>query len=157
MHNMPDISTTLLDNDPNDEPRIRDWNYRSVVGELSYLQGMVCPDITFAVQQCARFCNDPRRQQKDEVKRICRYLLRTKEKGLVLRPDKSRGLECFVDADWARSWQDLSSNDPLSAHTRSEYVIMYAGCPYYRATCIHDHISRPRVRRQRIVGGTILP
>ena len=30
-------------------------------------------------------------------------------------------------------------------------------CLYYRATCIHDHISRPRVRRQSIIGGTILP
>ena len=72
IHDTPDISTTLLDNDPNDEPRIRDWKYHSVVGALSYLQAMVRPDIIFAVQQCARFCNDPRQQHKDAVKRICR-------------------------------------------------------------------------------------
>ena len=53
MHDTPDISTTLLDNDPNGAPRVRNWNYRSVVGALSYLQAMVRPDITFAVQQCA--------------------------------------------------------------------------------------------------------
>ena len=37
MHDTQATSTNLLDNDPNDEPRIRDWNYRSVVGALSYL------------------------------------------------------------------------------------------------------------------------
>ena len=70
MHDTPAISTTLMDNDQNGEPHICDWNYRSVVGALSYLQAMVRPDSTFAVQQCARFCNDPRRQHEDAVKRI---------------------------------------------------------------------------------------
>ena len=73
LHDMPAISTTLLDNDPNGEPRIRNWNYHSVVVVLSYLQAMVRPDIAFAVQQCACFCSNPRRQHKDAVKRICRY------------------------------------------------------------------------------------
>ena len=38
-------------------------------------------------------------------------------------------MECFVDADWAGSWQDCSSNDPLYANSRSGYVIIYVGCP----------------------------
>jgi hypothetical protein len=63
------------------------------------------------------------------VKRICRYLLKTHSHGLRFKPDPSRGLECYVDADWAGSWQHRSSSDPLSAHSRSGYVIMYAGCP----------------------------
>ena len=53
MHDTPAIRTTFLDSDPNGAPCVRDWNYRSVVGALSYLQAMVRPDITFAVQQCA--------------------------------------------------------------------------------------------------------
>ena len=61
---------------------------------------MVRPDIAFAVQQLARFYNDSHQQHEDAVKQICRYLLSTKDKCLVLRPDKSRGLECFVGADW---------------------------------------------------------
>ena len=79
MHDTPDISTTLLDKDPKDKPRIRDWNYHSVVGALSSLQAMVRPDNNFEVKQCARFCNDPRQQHEDAVKRFCRYLLRTEE------------------------------------------------------------------------------
>ena len=42
-------------------------------------------------------------------------LLSEKDKGLVLRTDKSRGLECFLNADWAVSWQDHSSNNKMSA------------------------------------------
>ena len=68
MHDTLAISTTLLDKDPNDEPCICNWNYRSVVGLLIYLQAMVRPDITFAVQQCDCFCNDPCRQHEDAVK-----------------------------------------------------------------------------------------
>ena len=95
---------------------------------------MARPDITVAIQQCACFCNYPHQKHEDSVKRICRYLLKTKYKGLVLSPDKSCGLECFVDADWAGSWQDNSSNDTLSAHSRSGYVIMYAGFPIIQAS-----------------------
>ena len=129
MNDTQDISTNFLDNNTNGAPRVCDWNYRSVVRMLSYFQAIVRPNITFAVQRCARFCNDPHQKHKDAVKQICCYFLRIKDKDLVLSSDKSRGLECFVDADWSGSWQDCSSNNPLSANSRSEYVIMYAGCP----------------------------
>ena len=38
-----------------------------------------------ATKQCARFCNSPSRYHEEAVKSICRYLLRTNNKGLVLR------------------------------------------------------------------------
>ena len=129
IYDTPAVSTELLDNDPDRAPCLQSWNYRSAVGTLSYLQAMVRPDINFSAHHCAHFCNNPRQQHKEAVKRICRYLLRTKNKVLILTPDKYCGLGCFVDADWAGSWQDRSSNDPLSAHSRSGYVIMFAGCP----------------------------
>ena len=128
LHDTPASSDCILDNNPNGKPRLQKWNYRSVVGCLSYIQAIVHPDITIATQQCARFWNDPKQEHEEAVKRICRYLLKTKEKGLVLRPDKSKGLECFVDADWAGSWRHRSSNDPLSSHSRTGYYITYAGC-----------------------------
>jgi hypothetical protein len=94
-----------------------------------------------ATQQCARFCNDPKREHEEAVKRICRYLLKTKDMGLILKPDKSKGLECYVDADWAGSWRDHSSNDPLSAHSRTGYVIMYAGCPIIWASKMQEPLK----------------
>lgn len=129
VHDTPASSTDLLDRDPDGHPHTYKWNYRAVVGSLSYLQAMIRPDITMAVQQCARFCNDPQQQHAEAVKRICRYLLRTKDNGLVFRPDRTRGLECFVDADWAGSWRRRSCTDPLSARSRTGYIILYAGCP----------------------------
>jgi hypothetical protein len=57
------------------------------------------------------------------------YLLKTKDKGLILKPDESKGLEYNADADWAGSWQDRSSNNPLLSHSRTGHVIVCAGCP----------------------------
>ena len=80
-HDTPASNTKVLDKDPDGKPRQQNWNYQSAVGCLSYLQAMIRPDITFLVQQCARFCNDPKQDHEEAVKRICRYLLKTKDKG----------------------------------------------------------------------------
>ena len=127
LHDCPAIS--ILHDHPTAPPRTQTWNYRSAVGCLSYIQAIVRPDITMAVQQCARFCNQPNKDHEEAVKRICRYLLKTRSQGLVLKPDKSKGLECHVDADFAGTWTHLSAGDPLSCHSRTGFVISYAGCP----------------------------
>ena len=129
MHDTPAASDKILNRDTDGPRRNQTWNYRGVLGCLSYLQSMVRPDITFAVQQCARFANDPRRSHEVALKRICRYLLRTKDRGLVYHPNRKRGLECYVDADWAGSWHHDQAHDPLGAFSRTGYVIYYAGCP----------------------------
>ena len=90
---------------------------------------MVRSDITFGVQQCARFCNNFGQEHEEAVKRICRYLLKTKSKGLILKPDKTKGLECYVDDGYTGSWTELSSHDPLSTYSRTGFYITYTGCP----------------------------
>ena len=117
LHDCPAIS--MLYDHPTAPPRTQTWNYRSAVGCLSYIQAIVRPDITMAVQQCARFCNQPNKDHEEAVKRICRYLFKTRSQGLVLKPDKSKGLECHVDADFAGTWTHLSAGDPLSCHSRT--------------------------------------
>ena len=74
---------------------------------------MIRPDITMAVQKCARFCNDPSQERKESVKPIYKYLTKTKAQGINLRPDKANGLECFSDEDWAGSWQHWLLENPL--------------------------------------------
>lgn len=140
-HDTPASDYKLLSKDENGEPRQQSWNYRQAVGSLSYLQAMVRPDITMSVQQCARFCNDPKRSHEEAVKRIGRYLLKTRNRGLIFRPDSTRGLECFVDADFAGSWSDESSHDPLSTHSRTGFVIMYAGCPIMWKSTMQNLVS----------------
>ena len=96
---------------------------------LSYIQSIVRPDITFVVQQCARLCNNPNRDHLEAVKRISHYLLKTKIKGLVIKSDNNHGLECHVDADFAGTWTQNSLLDYLSCHSRTCFMISYAGCP----------------------------
>ena len=75
---------------------------------------------------CAQFC---KRSHEEAVEHICHYLLRTKEQGLILHPDKAHSNALSIaHADWAGSWQNRSSNDPLSTHSRTGFVVMCAGC-----------------------------
>ena len=53
----------------------------------------------------------------------------TKDKGIIFRPDPSRGLECYVDADFAGGWNKGDADDANSVMSRTGYVIMYSGCP----------------------------
>ena len=131
MHDTPSASDKILTRDTDGTERRQTWNlnYRGVLDGLSYLQSMVRPDITFAVQQCARFANNPKRTHEEALKQICRYLLCTKDQGLIYNPDQKRGLECYVNADWAGSWHQDQSHDPLGAFSRTGYVIFYARCP----------------------------
>ena len=57
----------------------------------TYLTGSVRPDIAMAVHQCARFSINPMRSHEQAVMRIGRYLLSSKEKGMIYSPDPKRG------------------------------------------------------------------
>ncbi len=54
---------------------------------LTYLTGSVQPDIAMAPHQCARFSVNPVCSHKQTVIWIVRYLLSTKEKGMLSKPD----------------------------------------------------------------------
>jgi hypothetical protein len=127
VHDTP--ASAVLQKNTKDKKRIQKWNYRSAVGCLSYIQAMIRPDITMAVQQCAKFNNAPTREHEEAVKRICRYLLKTRDKGLVFRPDQRKGLECYVDADFAGSWKRNHQTDEQSVYSRTGFCIFYGGCP----------------------------
>ena len=61
---------------------------RSIIGQLNYLASTTRPELQFAVHQCARFVADPKMSHEKAVKRIVRYLKRTKDEGIVLLVDK---------------------------------------------------------------------
>ena len=86
------------------------------------------PKIVIAVQQYTQFCNSPTKDHEEAVKRICRYLLKTKTKCLVIKPDKSKGLEYYVDADFVGLWSNHPSAGPLSCKSRTGFVISYVDC-----------------------------
>jgi len=127
-HKVPAVKP-LLGKDPEGEKRLKNWHYRSVIGMLNFLAGSTRPDMAFMVHQCARFSADPKKCHETAVKRIARYLQGTEKQGMIFTPDKSRGMECYVDADFARGWNTNDSDDPTTLMSRTGYVILYAGCP----------------------------
>jgi hypothetical protein len=86
------------------EPRKMDWNYRSIVGHLNYLTGSSRGKLAFAVHQCAQFSADPKRQHEKALLKILWYLKGTPNGGLIITPQKTLGLECYVDTDFAGEW-----------------------------------------------------
>ena len=129
MHDTPAESTKILHKDEDGQPRKQSWSYRSIIGVLNYLQGMTRPDLSYAVHQCARFCENPKLSHEQAIKRICRYLRATKDDGLIFTPDMTRGFECFADADWAGNWNKEHNHDDSCVKSRTGYLITYAGCP----------------------------
>ena len=68
-------------------------------------------DIAMPVHQCARFSSNPKRSHEKALKKIVWYLKGTKEKGIILNADKSRGIECYVDASFAPGWKAEGANE----------------------------------------------
>ena len=46
-----------------------------------------------------------------------------------MRPDSSKGIQCYVDADFANGWNASDCEEPSSVYSRTGYVIMFTGCP----------------------------
>ena len=60
-----------------------------------------------ATNQCARFCSNPKQSPERAAKRIVRYfLLDSRDKEIMFRPNLSKVLECYVDADFPGEWKD---------------------------------------------------
>ena len=121
----------LLHKDSEGLNRKYDWNYRTAVGILTYLQGSTRPDISMAVHQCARFCNFPRMLHERAMRRIGKYLLGTRNRGINFMPNKASGLELFVDADFAGGWDKADADSAENVMSRTGYIIMYGGCPIH--------------------------
>jgi hypothetical protein len=117
------------------------FDYRSVIGKLNYLEKSTRPELAYAVHQCARFCSAPKRSHGEAVKRIGRYLLGTKDKGLILKPTKE-SFDCWVDASHAGEWnREDAEDDPVTAKSRNGYVITYAGCPLLWTSKLQTEIA----------------
>jgi hypothetical protein len=94
-------TTDPLGTDLEGEPFHEDWGYASVVGMLMYLANNTRPDIAFATHQCARFTHNPKKSHARAVKRIARYLIGTRDKGLKIKQSKELCVDCYCDADFA--------------------------------------------------------
>ncbi len=132
---------SILYPDTNGTPRQDAWNYRSVIGKLNFLAQNSRPDISFAVHQCARFCQAPTALHELAIKRIVRYLIFTKDKGLILHPSKSFTLDMYVDADFAGMWHQQHSALRDNVLSRTGYIITFCGCPIHWVSKLQSEIA----------------
>ena len=64
------------------------------------------------------------------VKRIGRYLLGTRDKGLVINPRSPWLFDCWVDADYMGTWRYEDAHvDPMTSKSRSGWIVRFAGAP----------------------------
>ena len=89
---------------------------------------IVCPEIQMAVHQTARFSMNPMRSHKLAIIRLGRYLINNPDCGVIYTIDKSRGLEVYVDADFADGWNMTVATNTDNALSRTGFIICYAGC-----------------------------
>ena len=105
------------------------FDYRSIIGKLGYLDTGSQPDIAYMTHQCAHFSTNPKREHGNAIRWLGRYLKKTKNKGLILRPDETKDLEVYVDADFAGNWDTEDTDDVDTACSQHGFVVMYTGCP----------------------------
>ena len=123
-------------------PHRLEWNYRSVEGMMLYLAQNTRPDISMAVHQAARFANDPRENHSKALMDIGRYLLGTRDKGMILNPSRERiSLDMFCDADFAGLFKVENRQDPSSAKSRTGFIITLGGAPVLWASKLQTEIA----------------
>ena len=140
----PASNTIILTKDLEGEGKKEQWNYRSVIGMLNYLVNCTQPDLAYAVHQCARFSNDPKRSHEQAVKRILRYLLYLKRSdtiGLKFSPLFTKSLEVYVDASFAGDWNSAWNEEPTSVMSRTGYLIKYGNCPIIWCSKLQSEIA----------------
>ena len=150
------VGKPVLNKDLEGKPRKLKWKYRTAVGMLSYLQGNTRPEISMATHQTARFCIDPKLSHEQAIMRIGRYLLGTADRGIIYEPDPKKGLECYVDADFAGGWSHADSEDAENLMSRTGYVIFYAGCPVYWVSKLQTEIALSTAEAEYIALSTAL-
>jgi hypothetical protein len=122
----------VLAKDLNGDPPNGTFSYPSVIGMLGYLAANSRPDISFAVSQCARFTQSPKRSHEEALERIGQYLKMTNDKGLIFNPiplSEKFCVDVYVDADFAGGWGYEDPDDPACVRSRTGYIIEVMGCP----------------------------
>ena len=93
--------------------------YTSAVGSLMYDKVCTCPNIAFIVGMLGRYMRNPGVDHWKVVKRVMRYLKRTKDFILTYRRSDSLEILGYSDSDFIR-YQDRKQ-------FTSGYVFMLAG------------------------------
>eukprot|EP00957_Ditylum_brightwellii_P080296 6107376-Ditylum_brightwellii.AAC.1 len=120
-------STLVLTKDTIGAKMIESWNYRSLIGMLKFLVNSTHPEMTHAVHQCIRFCQDPKFSHESAAKSVVSYLISIRKGdkkdapkfGMNMRPYLTKGLEVYVDTSFVGDWNQAWSEEPSSVLSRA--------------------------------------
>jgi hypothetical protein len=138
---LPPAAAHILDKDLQVKPRKKTWKYQTAVGMISYLQEHMCPHISMPIHQTVRFCNNPKLSHEQAITRIKKCFLGTRDKGICYKIDLLKGLECFVDADFAGGWDINNPDNAGNLMSTEEFVIKYVNCPIYWSSKLQTEIA----------------
>ena len=90
------------------------FHHTSEIGVSSCLVRSTRTRMSMPANQATKYSNDPKAAHDTTVKRISKHLLSAQDKGLEFKPDGTKVLEVFVDADFAGEYNSSASDDPTS-------------------------------------------
>ena len=126
----PAKASTILKQHRNLSSYTPEFNYKSIIGKLNYLERGTRSDISYATHQCARYSIDPKRPHVEAIRWLVRYLIGSKDKGYYIKPNINEGLKVYVDADFSGNWDPIEPElDRDTARSRHGYIITYMGAP----------------------------
>ena len=137
----PAMSSKVLTRDKDGKPFDGSFHYRSMIGKLNYLEKGTRSDISYIVHQCARFVEDPKESHAKALRWLARYLVGSRNKGFIMKPDRSKGMEVYVDADFAGNWDRKDTQNRDTARSRHGYIIKYMGCPVVWKSQLQQEIA----------------
>ena len=118
------LTNTPSENDFDGDPFTETWQYNSIIGMLMYLTANTRPDIAYAVHQAARFSHAPRHSHAIAVRRILRYLQKTKTMGLLLKPTNTQRVDSYFHGDFAGLFAVEKNQDPISVKSRTGLIVL---------------------------------
>ncbi|UYV61822.1 hypothetical protein LAZ67_1006725 [Cordylochernes scorpioides] len=104
--------------------------YRQLIGSLLYVATITRPDIIFPVSYLSRTLDKPTQATWKAAKRIVRYLMATKDIGLIYTVS-SNNLISYSDSDWARdkiNRKSTSGNIVLHGSNAVSWFFKKQGC-----------------------------
>ena len=75
------------------------------------------------------------------IMRIGQYLVDSLDRGIIYKVDKTKGLEVYVDADFAGSWSVADSENADNVLSPTGFVLCYTNCPIVWCSKLQTEIT----------------
>ncbi len=121
------------------------------LARLNYLAQTTRPDIVNATHQLAKYSSNPREPHGEVILYLVCYLKKTRDLGMLFKPNGDKGLECYCDADFSGNWNKyLTPYDPSTAKSHSGWIVFYARCKVIWASKLQTQVMLSTTKAEYI-------